>query len=119
MIGRIARIESTSLGFEDHGILTAWLHVTYGGSSQGIGGFALTHSAGSFIRGVLRACGVDKWEKLVGRTIYVLREDTSFQARAVGIEPLPTEDGERFLFDEWQRSQERLAAARAEVGHGG
>ena len=34
---QIAKIESTHLGYEDHGILTAHLYVDYGGSHQGIG----------------------------------------------------------------------------------
>ena len=36
-----ARIRSTTLGVEDHGIFTAWLNLDYGGSGQGFGGWAL------------------------------------------------------------------------------
>jgi hypothetical protein len=91
----IARIERTHLGFEDHGILTGFLHVTYGSAAQGIGGYDITTVAGYYIKHTLKACGVDAWEKLPGRTIYVL---TDANRRVVGIENLPTERGERFLF---------------------
>ena len=93
----IAKIQSTFLGFEDHGILTGFLHVTYGGSGQGVGGYPIRARAGLYIQRTLKACGVSSWEKLVGRTIYVLTDETR---RVVGIENLPTEPGERFLFTE-------------------
>ena len=32
-----AKITSTHLGQEDHGIFTAWLQLDYGGSGQGFG----------------------------------------------------------------------------------
>lgn len=109
----IAKVESTMLGWEDHGILTCWLHVSYGGSAQGIGGYALDASAGGddrrrygtaygmeFVRRVMLAAGVGQWEHLKGRTLYVLREDDGWNARIVGLAPLPTERGERFIFDE-------------------
>jgi len=91
----IAKITSTHLGFEDHGIFTAMLHVTYGGAGQGVGGYAIAGMAGEFITSLLRACGVDRWEKLVGRTVYVLSDG---RRRVVGVENLPTEPGGRFLF---------------------
>lgn len=94
----IARIESTYLGYEDHGILTAYLHVTYGGAEQGIGGYDLRPHNGAasarWIGWTLKACGVDSWERLKGRTIFVLTSDR----KPIGIEPLPTERGQRFIF---------------------
>jgi hypothetical protein len=104
----IAKIESTELGFMDNGTFTAYLHVTYGGGGQGVGGFYLGDEmgspAGAFIGRVLKACGVSSWEELKGRTIYVLHEERSegWKGPAVGIENLPTEPGERFLFADWQ-----------------
>jgi len=93
----LARIERTHLGFEDHGILTLSLQVNYGSASQGIGGYPILTNAGPWIDRILQACGVGQWEKLVGRTIYVL---TDGHRRVVGIENLPTEQGNRFLFAE-------------------
>lgn len=93
----IAKIERTHLGSEDHGILTGYLFVTYGGGSQGVGGYAIEDVAGAYIAQTLSACGVDSWEKLKGRTIYVLTDETR---RVVGIEPLPTEPGRPFMFSD-------------------
>ncbi len=111
----IARIESTMLGTEDHGILTCYLFVDYGGSGQGIGGYALDEWKGpkssegrrvgtaygmEFVARTMKACGVSSWEKVKGRTIFVLKDSDSWQAKVVGIENLPTERGERFIFED-------------------
>jgi hypothetical protein len=108
----IAKIETTFLGVEDHGILTATLRVNYGGASQSIAGYALDdkpsegpdgrHRRGTaegveFVARLLRACGVRSWEQLPGRTVYVLFNN---QRRPMGVENLPTERGGRFLFDD-------------------
>jgi hypothetical protein len=112
---RIAKIDSTMLGFEDHGILTAMLYVSYGGSAQGVGGYVLDYWSepdkrrmahalcGQFILGVLRATGASKWEAVKGRTLFVLLDSDAFQATAIGLAPLPTESGEVFLFDELKK----------------
>jgi hypothetical protein len=107
----IAKVESAHLGYEDHGIFTLMLGVTFGSGGQGIGGYALdnpgedgrrgTAYGMEFIIRTMRACGVEEWSKVVGRTIYVLRDgEDKYNAKVVGIEPLPTEKGERFMFDE-------------------
>jgi hypothetical protein len=107
----IAKITSTALGYEDHGIFTCVLHVDYGGTSQGVGGYALDRydedkrvRVGSvygmeFIARILRAAGVERWEQLKGRTIFVVREHKGWGAKVLGICNLPTEPGEEFLFD--------------------
>lgn len=110
---RLAKVESTFLGIEDHGILTAMLHVTYGGSSQGIGGFAFDHRprgsdrvVGSafgveWIRRVLEVLAVDSWEMVKGSQLLVLfPENTQWNAQPLGIKALPWVDTEPFLFAE-------------------
>ena len=109
----LAKIKATSLGYEDHGIFTAYLTVDYAVGTQGVGGYALdrydkpndrrigTAYGHEWIIRVLRACGVDRWEKLVGRTIWVLQDESKpagFGNKVIGIENLETEPGERFLF---------------------
>lgn len=77
-------IESTMLGYEDHGILTCWLTLSYGGSGQGFGGYALdepvfengdrskfkgrvgTAYGMQFVVGVMKAVGAESWENLKG-----------------------------------------------------
>lgn len=116
---KIAKIKRTQLGIEDHGILTAWLHLSYGGSGQGAGGYALDsydekkkrrvgHACGTdFILGVLRAVGVDDWERVAGRTIIAIT-DTEY-GKVIGIKPLPTEKGETFMFADCFASTEEAS----------
>ena len=105
----IAKIESTFLGYEDHGILTAYIQFQMGSSGQSAGGLMFSwrpkgekeqfaEAGMAFVSGVLRGCGVIQWEKLVGRTVFVLREEP--YAKIIGIRPLPTEKGAEFLFSE-------------------
>ena len=74
-----ARIESTMLGIEDHGTMTCMIHLDYGGSGQGFGGYSLDQFGGKeghassilFIRRILETVDVDAWEELVGKYIRV------------------------------------------------
>jgi len=78
-----AVIESVTIDMGDHGLLTAWLNLSYGGSGQGFGGFSLylpksyTHFtekgdfAGHFIFRCMEIAGVEKWEQMKGKTIRV------------------------------------------------
>lgn len=118
---RIAKIESTFLGREDHGIFTFTLQLNYGGSGQGAGMYCLDGPSPSWARevpgrdyvdrerrgsvagltmimAVLDACGVDSWEKLKGRTVYALFADDSWSSPVLGFAPLPTEPGRTMLF---------------------
>ena len=75
---RNAVIENTMLGYEDHGILTCFLYLNYGGAGQGFGGYGLdsydnetekgigTAYGLAFIIGILNVLEVDKWESLKG-----------------------------------------------------
>lgn len=64
---RNAKITSTMLGFEDHGIMTAFLNTMSGSVGQGFGGYSLNGKWGmEFIKQVLKTLDVDSWEKLPG-----------------------------------------------------
>ena len=115
----IAKIEDAFLGYEDHGILTIILTLRYGGGSgQGAGMYALDQydedaghrvghrSLGDFVIGVLRATGSRNWSEVEGKTVFAIKDSDSYGARVIGIEPLPTEPGERFMFDEVKRGDE-------------
>ena len=78
-----AKITSTMLGREDHGIMTCMIHLDYGGMSQGFGGYSFDiYDRDSedrvfggfgmeFISEMLRVTEVDTWEKLPGTYIRV------------------------------------------------
>lgn len=77
-----AVITSTTLTNDDHGCLSGWIHLDYGGSGQGFGGYALYlpksfkhHSiqsvAGHWIWRVMEIAGVTEWSQLSGKTIRV------------------------------------------------
>lgn len=78
-----AIITEAQITNDDHGLLTAWIYLDYGGSGQGFGGYALylpksyKHHrvnmgyAGHFIWRVMEIAGVAEWSKLQGKTIRV------------------------------------------------
>lgn len=78
-----AKIESTSFGFEGHGILSSTITFDYGGGGhQGFGGFALAGTedkpnqvCGLWLTQVLKVVGVEKWEELVGKYVRVKIRD--------------------------------------------
>jgi hypothetical protein len=80
-----AVIERATITNDDHGLLSAWLSLDYGGSGQGFGGYCLylpesfTHHesskqvnyAGHFIWRVMEIAGVSEWAQLPSKTIRV------------------------------------------------
>lgn len=78
-----ARIESVRLTIEDHGCLSAWIHLDYGGGGQGFGGYALdrydrieknrvgTAWGCEYVRRILEVLEIPTWEKLPGSLIRV------------------------------------------------
>jgi len=76
-----AVIKSASLVIE-HGVLSGWVRLDYGGTFQGFGGYVLylpksfSHhelmsSAGHWIYRVLEIAGVERWSELTGKTVRV------------------------------------------------
>jgi hypothetical protein len=91
-IERNAVIESAKLSGDDHGLLSAWLTLNYGGAAQGFGGYTLylpkdsTHSAnqknyaGHFIWRCMEIAGVTEWSSLPGKTIRVRADHSHVHA---------------------------------------
>jgi hypothetical protein len=89
-----AVIKSARITNDDHGLLTAWLDLDYGGSGQGFGGYALylpksyahheaatqTNFAGHFIWRVMEVAGVERWDQLPGKTIRVQQDHSKVHA---------------------------------------
>lgn len=88
---QVMTIKSTSLGYEDHGIWTAFLSCQGEGTGIGVGGYTLDGTPATSPLGdnrrsgsaygmdhIMRLCetvGVSKWEDLPGKKVYVLFED--------------------------------------------
>lgn len=74
-----AIITAATITNDAHGMLSAWLHLDYGSSGHGFGGYVLyfpdslnkANYAGHFIWRVLEIVGVSEWSQLVGKTIRV------------------------------------------------
>ncbi len=77
-----AVIKSATITNDDHGLLSAWLTLDYGGSGQGFGGYALylpkdwkhhggANYCGHFIWRCMEIAGVSEWSNLRGKTIRV------------------------------------------------
>ena len=88
-----AVIKHAVIEIEDHGCLTAFLHLDYGVAGQGFGGFCLYSEldkttplknpgnyAGNFIYRCLEVVGVSRWENLIGKTIRVKAEHCKVHA---------------------------------------
>lgn len=88
-----ARIISTMLGREDHGIMTWMIAIKFDGGSWGVGGYALdgydkesnTRVFGAesmeSISKLLEVVGVDKWEDLPGQ--YIRFEDNGLGSTTI------------------------------------
>lgn len=80
---RNAKITSTKLGREDHGIMTFMIFIEFCGSCCGVGGYALdmwdrqsdkrvfTANGLEAISEILNVVGVDNWEDLKGQYIRI------------------------------------------------
>ncbi len=79
-----ARIANTTLGIEDHGVMTFWLHLEWPGAGQGLGGYMLDHTDSEnhderighghgiiAMRKILETVGVDSWEQLKGKLVRI------------------------------------------------
>jgi hypothetical protein len=91
-----AVIEKVTLDFADRGLLTAWLHLNYGGTCQGFGGFSLylpkswkhhniNSPAGHFIFRCMEIAGVEDWSKMQGRTIRVKSDSEGLGSSIIAI----------------------------------
>ena len=105
LLERLAEVESTFLGVEDHGIFTGILRLKYGTSSgQGAGTYDLRHSdAGyKFVANVNRVCGVESWEKVPGSMLIALIQDGFVR----GLRQVPTRGTFSFMFKDMYEKED-------------
>ena len=90
-----AIIESASINIERGFMIDSWIHLDYGGSGQGFGGFCLhtipksgysdkdtIPAAGHWIMRVMQIAGVESWNELPGKTVRV--KATHSRVHAIG-----------------------------------
>lgn len=91
-----AKITSTNLGNEDHGIFSFWLNLELDGGGVGFGGYALDSydkeksarvgvaMSIDLIKKIMEVVGVEKWEDLKGKHIRVDTEGWGGKALGIG-----------------------------------
>ena len=68
-------VESTTLGYEDHGLFIAQICLDFGGGShQCIQACLEEPDIGPFVTNILRVANVDEWEQLIGVRLTVHRD---------------------------------------------
>lgn len=89
-----AQIAATQLGYDDHGIVTAFLQLQWPGMGGGFGGYVLhsdhphsglTAFGMQYLRSVLDTVGVRTWEELAGKHVRIVQEPGSGLNRIIGI----------------------------------
>jgi len=114
-----AFITGTSLGFEDHGILTARVFVEFDSGGCAFGGYAMdnydaiakrrtgTAFGCQFVMDVIQTIGVEKWEDLKGKHCRVEHEGLGGRILRIG----------HFMKNQWF-DPKVLADRFKEDGHG-
>ena len=114
----VMQIKRTTLGKEDHGLWTTYLDCGGDGIGIGLGGYRLDEwdkvRKGSFgtaygMDHIMRICqtvGVEKWEDLVGKRIYVLFEGTNGHCGRIAAGLANIDTGKALIFkdhiQEWR-----------------
>lgn len=92
-----AKITSTSLGIESHGIMTSYLTLEWEGGGVNFGGYVLGGQGGiDYIEELLNVVGVDNWEKLKGQYVRVETGGWGTKASRIG----------NLLKDKWLSNEE-------------
>ena len=106
---RNAVIISASLSTADHGVLSSFVHLDYGGSGQGFGGYALyspehrSDATGLWIWRILEVVGVTEWADLKGKPVRVRGTHSGLEALGHFIEDRwfwPRQE-----FADWERNK--------------
>jgi len=93
-----ASIRKVSIEF-NHGHLTAWVHLDFGGGGQGFGGYGLggPHCA-VFLKRCMNVIGVDKWQDLEGKPCRI--RNTQNRVHEIG----------HFIKDDWFNPENEFKA---------
>lgn len=101
MITKNAFITSATLTIE-HGVLSGWVYLDYGGAGQGFGGYCLYNPeakrdptadiGGQWVKSIMDVVGVEKWDNLKGKPVRAIMEDASYGALVIGIANFVSDD---------------------------
>lgn len=124
MIKRLGKAGKPDLFYEDHGILTLFITIYFGGSAQGFGGYALDAHAPDnketdnregkasgldFIVRLLKLFQVERLEEIEGRTVFAIYENNSHDT-IIGLELPEFDGGRKFLVSEWREKWQNESA---------
>jgi hypothetical protein len=94
-------VDNVFYGKENHGILTVWLGIDFGGSYQSFGGLALSEEvAPDYVSELCKTFEVERIEDIKGKKCVALR---CFDEWNSIIEGLETESGARFINFQWRK----------------
>lgn len=112
---QLGKVESVSFGSGDHGNMTFWVMLDFGGGGQGFGGYALddwdeskkrrvgTAAGMDLIMQLLELFKVDSLNQIAGRPVYALYENEHhFNDKIIGLEIPAFDGGKKFLIKDWQ-----------------
>ena len=91
-----------SVAYDDDGLFTAWVVVSFKGSQQAFGGMVLgdIDTVKAYIQDICKVFGVEEDRELIGKECYVLRCWDDYQANIEGLESL---SGDRFTATAWRK----------------
>jgi hypothetical protein len=116
-VGReeLGKVTDVRLGLEGHGILTFSVQLDFGGSGQAFGGYGLDTYDKVKKRRVGAACGtdmilrllnlfdVDTLDRIVGRSVFALRDGDSLSSKIIGLKTPAFDGGKALMIADWQR----------------
>lgn len=79
-----AKIKSTHLGYEDHGIFSINVQFEGPGWGQGTGHFFADKGTSELIKGIISVVGVSKWEELPNKYCRIRRKEYYGRIEAIG-----------------------------------
>lgn len=119
MIKKLGKCGKPDLFYEDHGILTCFVTIDFGGSCQGFGGYCLDahdketngrkgSAAGmDWIVRLLKLFEVERLEDIEGKSVYALYDNDNFNATICGLETPKFDGARKFIIKEWQKKWDK------------
>lgn len=110
----LGKVEKADLFIEDHGCLTFFIYLDFGGSSQGFGGLTLdewskkddrrigTAAGLDLILRLLSLFSVDRLSEIKGRSVFAVREKSEGFGPIIGLELPQFDGGASLLVEDWR-----------------